>query len=90
MTDTTKSIFNFKDLSYLRVAVDRYITQLDEIEEGSAGVSDDDFSDIQDDVEYLRRLQHMIEEQIKNIQGSGATRGTKIRLVSDRAEDDPN
>jgi hypothetical protein len=89
MSDSTKAIFNFKDLSYLRTALDHYVKHLAAIEEGAEGVSVDDFSDMQDDIEYLQRLRHMLDRQLAAIKNGGAKRERPIRLVSNRAEDDP-
>lgn len=89
MSDSTKAIFNFKDLSYLRVAVDHYVKHLAGVEEGAEGMSEDDFSDMQDDIEYLQRLQHILDGQLAEIKNGGSKRESSIRLVSNRVEDDP-
>lgn len=89
MSDSTKAAFNFKDLSYLRVALDHYVTHLAAIEEGAEGVSEDDFADMQDDIEYLQRLRRILDGQLAAIKNGGAKPESSIRLVSSRTEDDP-
>jgi hypothetical protein len=75
-------MFNYKDFTYLRVAVLSHIDKLSAINEDDPGVTDDNFSDIQDDIQYLRRLRDMIDREIATIQSPSVMQVTRLSVAS--------
>jgi hypothetical protein len=61
--------FNYKDLTYIRVALESYEASLLAIEEDEC--DGDEFSDIQDDILYVSRLLALTNNDIKEWEESG-------------------
>ena len=81
-------MFNYKDHTYLRVAILNYLERLSSIEEDEPGVGEDRFAEIQDDIQYLRRLRDIVEREIATMQLSSKPEATKLSVVpNDRQSD---
>lgn len=61
--------FNYKDLTYIRAALQSYEANLSEIKEQDC--SEDEFSEIQDDVMYIGRLIALTNHEIKEWESKG-------------------
>lgn len=61
--------FNYKDLTYIRAALQNYEAALMATEEDEC--SDDEFSEIQDDIMYIGRLIALTEKEIEAWESSG-------------------
>jgi len=61
--------FTYKDLTYIRAALQVYESKLEKIEYEDC--NDDEFSEIQNDIQYLQRLMAVTEDEIKKIEGGG-------------------
>ncbi|MDF3012243.1 MAG: hypothetical protein K0Q78_447 [Cellvibrio sp.] len=61
--------FNYKDLTYIRAAVQAYEAQLMNVNEEEC--EEDEFSEIQDDIQYLSRLLALTEHEIKTMENQG-------------------
>ena len=66
--------FSSKDLTYIRVAIKTYVSSLVSISEGDCR-SENEFSEIQDDILYLGRLLALVNSEILNIEKSGPSLG---------------
>ena len=74
-------MFNYKDYTYLRMAIVDNIERLSSIEEDHPGVGADRFSEIQDDIQYLNRLQQMVEREIATLQSPPKAVPSNLRAV---------
>ena len=61
-------MFNYKDCTHLRVAILSYLEKLSSIDEGDQGVGEDRFAEIQDDIQYFRRLRDLVDREIAAMQ----------------------
>ncbi|OZG71126.1 hypothetical protein BTA51_22370 [Hahella sp. CCB-MM4] len=61
--------FSYKDLTYIRAALQNYEVSLSEVSEDEC--EEDEFSEIQDDIQYIERLLGLIEHKIKEYDSSG-------------------
>ena len=61
--------FTYKDLTYIRAALQVYESKLGKIEYEDC--DDNEFSEIQNDIQYLQRVMAVTEDEIKKIEGSG-------------------
>ncbi|TLM74783.1 hypothetical protein ACONUD_11940 [Microbulbifer harenosus] len=59
--------FSYKDLTYIRAAIQAYEGVLSQVEEDECS-DDDEFSEIQDDRLYLNRLLALVNEEISNFE----------------------
>lgn len=78
-------MFNYKDYTYLRVAILSHLDKLSSIEEDDPGVGEDRFAEIQDDIQYLGRLRDIVSREIENVQASNA----QASILSVVPKDDP-
>lgn len=62
--------FSYKDLTYIRAAIQAYEGMLSRVEEDDCS-DDDEFSGIQDDRLYLGRLLALVNEEISDAENSG-------------------
>lgn len=74
-------MFNYKDFTYLRVAVLSHLDKLASINEDDSGVGEDRFAEIQDDIQYLGRLRDIIDREIATIQSPSKTQVTRLTVV---------
>jgi len=63
--------FNYKDLTYIRAALQNYEGSLCNVTEDES--SDDEFSEIQDDIMYLSRLIALTEREIEGWESKSPT-----------------
>lgn len=61
--------YTYKDLTYIRTALQVYEAKLVKVEYDEC--EDDEFSEIQDDIQYLQRLLAVTDEEIKTLEDSG-------------------
>jgi hypothetical protein len=61
--------FNYKDLTYIRASIQAYEATLVQVTEDEC--SEDEFSEIQDDILYLGRLLVLVNREIKEVELSG-------------------
>lgn len=64
--------FSYKDLTYIRSAIQAYEGVLSEIEENECS-DDDEFSEIQDDRLYLNRLLALVNKEIASFESEKPT-----------------
>lgn len=57
-----------------------HLETLSSIEEDDPGVGEDRFAEIQDDIQYLRRLQDLVNPEIEGVEIPG-TPSPKLRVV---------
>ncbi|WP_338847957.1 hypothetical protein V8J88_04090 [Massilia sp. W12] len=81
-------MFNYKDLTYIRVALLSHIDKLSAIEEDDPGVGEDGFSDIQDDIEYLQRLSDIVDHEIAAIKAQAVQQGARLTVVANNPPSD--
>jgi hypothetical protein len=74
-------VFNYKDFTYLRVAVLSHLDKLSSINEDDSGVGDERFAEIQDDIQYLVRLRDLIDREIAIIQSPSKIQTTRLSVV---------
>lgn len=74
-------MFNYKDFTYLRVAILSHIEKLSSLEEDDPAVGEDRFTDIQDDIQYLRRLCDIVEHEISAIKSPPTVQSSKLSIV---------
>ena len=79
-------MFNYKDLTYLRVAILGYIQKLSSVQENDAGVGEDRFADIQDDVQYLERLRDIVEREISAVRVPSKAENAKLSVVPSKPQ----
>jgi hypothetical protein len=60
--------FTYKDLTYIRASIQAYEGTLAQVAEGEC--SEDEFSEIQDDILYLGRLLVLVNREIKELEFS--------------------
>lgn len=75
-------MFNYKDFTYIRVALLGHIEKLSALEEDDPAVGEDRFADIQDDIQYLRRLCDLVDREIAAIKTQPPAQGIKLAIVS--------
>lgn len=63
--------YNYKDLTYIRVALQVYEGKLTELNEGDC--PEDEFSEVQEDIQYLSRLLALTERLIDEAENNGPT-----------------
>lgn len=56
--------FNYKDLTYIRVALQGYETQLVEVDPGD--YTEDEYAEVQDDIQYVSRLIALTNREIED------------------------
>ena len=61
--------FSYKDLTYIRAALQAYEGQLMNIEESDC--EEDEFSEIQDDIQYISRLIALTKHEISIMENQG-------------------
>ncbi|MBB3059572.1 hypothetical protein [Microbulbifer rhizosphaerae] len=61
--------FSYKDLTYIRAAIQAYGAALSEVSEDECN-DEDEFSEIQDDRQYLDRLLALVSNEIEKLEGS--------------------
>jgi hypothetical protein len=61
--------FNYKDLTYIRAALQVYENQLINVSQDDC--DEDGFSEIQDDIQYVSRLLALTENEIKRLENFG-------------------
>lgn len=61
--------FNYKDLTYIRAALQAYEGQLLNVNESDC--EEDEFSEIQDDIQYLSRLLALTNKEIQQLENQG-------------------
>ncbi|PUA26770.1 MAG: hypothetical protein B0W54_23855 [Cellvibrio sp. 79] len=61
--------FTYKDLTYIRAALQAYEGQLMNVHESDC--EDDEFSEIQDDIQYISRLLALTKNEIKELENQG-------------------
>jgi hypothetical protein len=61
--------FNYKDLTYIRAALQSYEAELSNIKEDECG--EEEFSEAQDDIMYLSRLIALTNRQIEDWESKG-------------------
>ena len=74
-------MFNYKDFTYIRVALLSHLEKLSSLEEDDPSVGEDRFSDIQDDIQYLRRLCDIVDREIAAIKSQPSAQGVKLTIV---------
>ncbi len=79
-------MFNYKDLTYLRLATMAYIEKLSLIEEDDLKEGGDHFAEIQDDLQYLSRLRDEIEREIAISRSSSKAQKANLSIVSSKEE----
>ncbi len=65
----------YKDKSYIRAALDFYMKHLQKYNEDDEGVSEELFSEMQDDIVYLDKILYEFEQEMaedKALAGEGA------------------
>ena len=67
-------ILNYKDYTYIKMAILAYIEKLSSINEDEQGIDEERFSEIQDDIQYLGRLRGMVEREIESSRLSPQTK----------------
>lgn len=81
-------MFNCKDYTYLRVAVLNYLERLSLIEEDEPGVGEDRFAEIQDDIQYLKRLHDLVDREIAAMQLPPKVQAAKLSVVPNNGQSD--
>ena len=61
--------FNYKDLTYIRAALQNYEGELCKVKESEC--EEDKFSEIQDDIMYLSRLIALTNREIDDFESAG-------------------
>ncbi|WP_353302788.1 hypothetical protein [Sessilibacter corallicola] len=61
--------YTYKDLTYIRTALQVYEAKLVTVEYDDC--EDNEFSEIQDDIQYLQRLLALTDKEIKTLENSG-------------------
>lgn len=61
--------YNYKDLTYIRAALESYEVSLSEVKEEEC--EEDEFSEIQDDILYVSRLVALTNNEIKEWEEKG-------------------
>ena len=61
--------FSYKDLTYIRAALQSYEGTLCQIDEDECG--EEEFSEIQSDIMYLGRLLALVKREIETAESSG-------------------
>lgn len=61
--------YTYKDLTFIRAALQVYETKL--LNVNFEDCEEDEYSEIQDDIQYLQRLLAVTEEEIKALEGGG-------------------
>lgn len=74
-------MFNYKDYTYLRVAILSYLENLSSIEEDGPGVGEDRFAEIQDDIQYLKRLKDLVDREIDVVQAASKDQASRLSVV---------
>ncbi len=77
-------MFNYKDLTYLRVATLAYIEKLSLIEEDDLAENGDHFAEVQDDLQYFSRLRDEIEREIVALRTSPKTQKANLSIVASK------
>lgn len=76
-------MFNYKDFTYIRVAILDYIEKLSSLEEDDPSIGEDRFSEIQDDIQYLMRLRDLVDQEIAVIKSQPKVQYPKLTVVPD-------
>lgn len=76
-------MFNYKDFTYIRVAILDYIEKLSSFEEDDPSIGEDRFSEIQDDIQYLMRLRDLVDQEIAVIKSQPKAQYSKLTVVPD-------
>lgn len=63
--------FNYKDLTYIRAALQAYEGHLMNLNEDDC--EEDEFSEIQDDIQYIGRLLALTKNEIKELESQGSS-----------------
>ena len=74
-------MFNYKDFTYIRVALLGHLEKLSSLEEDDPSVGEDRFADIQDDIQYLKRLCDLVDREISTIKSQPPAQGIKLTIV---------
>ena len=61
--------FTYKNLTYIRAALQAYEGQLMNVNEGDC--DEEEFSEIQDDIQYISRLLALTKNEIKILESQG-------------------
>jgi len=61
--------FSYKDLTYIRAALQHYEASLENTSEDEC--DGDEFSELQDDIQYIERLLGLVNIKIQNYETSG-------------------
>ena len=61
--------FNYKDLTYIRAALEVYEASLMKLEEDEC--TEDEFSEAQDDIMYIGHILGVVDHEIKDMESSG-------------------
>lgn len=70
-TETSQNesiVFNYKDYTYMRMAILACIEKLSLIDEGDTEVAEERFAQAQDDIQYLERIRDIIQRKIESLQ----------------------
>ncbi|GLS26074.1 hypothetical protein [Marinibactrum halimedae] len=67
--------FSYKDLTYIRAAIQAYEGTLTSVSEEECD-DEDEFSEIQDDILYLNRLLALVNREIEESENSGPSLNT--------------
>lgn len=74
MEKNGRIILNYKDYTYIKMAILSYIEKLSSINEDEQGIDEERFAEIQDDIQYLGRLRDMVEREIESSRLSPQTK----------------
>ncbi len=81
-------MFNYKDYTYLRVAILNYLEKLSSIDEDEPGVGEDSFAEVQDDIQYLKRLRDIVDREIAAAQSPPKAQAAKLSIVPNDVQSD--
>lgn len=83
--------FSYRDLHYVRNALQVYISHLESYDVGDSDLSEDEFSEMQDDIMLMHNLLDEVEHELKQLKANapgGPKLETKpdLRLVPDKED----
>ena len=76
---------SYRDKQYIRTALEIYLKHLKNYDESDEDISDDEFSEMQDDIMHITDLLFDVKEELKQLQ-ENTPGGTKLYAVDTNKE----
>ncbi|TQV65683.1 hypothetical protein FKG94_28320 [Exilibacterium tricleocarpae] len=71
--------FSYRDKHYIRSSLKVYLKHLKKINEDDENISEDEFSEIQDDIMLISNLLHEVEQDLEQLK-LNASGGAKLHI----------